>query len=67
MLLTEKYSLADIATMGEADVAKGGNKKLYEQVQKGKFSVADAADDMGVTEEEFVNKMNLCAYEPPKQ
>ncbi len=44
---------------------EGGIIKLYELVQKKKLSIADAADDMDITEEEFKNKMKLCGYKLP--
>ncbi len=65
MLLAEKYAMSDIATMLKTEREEGGSIKLYELVQKKKLSIADAADDMDITEEEFINKMKFCGYKLP--
>ena len=48
---------------GEID---GGNKMLYTLVQNGSLAAEVAAKQMGVPEEEFINKMNLCGYKLPE-
>ena len=78
MLLAEKYAQADLdaalaykelegEAKGEArGEARGGNKMLYQLVQNGDLTVAVAAKNMGVSEEEFKDKMALCGYKLPE-
>ncbi|MCR5655720.1 MAG: hypothetical protein K6G07_08830 [Lachnospiraceae bacterium] len=49
-----EYEAKKIYTEGEAE---GETRKLYKLVQKGTLSVSDAAKDMGVPEDIFVEKM----------
>ncbi len=46
--------------------AEGGNLKLYELVQTGLLSVSAAAKNMGVSTEDFINKMKVCGYNLPE-
>jgi hypothetical protein len=75
----KKISMCDVAqnlinqgfTEGEAKGYKngeidGGNKMLYTLVQDGSLTVEVAAKKMGVPEEEFINKMNICGYKLPE-
>ncbi len=47
-------------------IAEGGNLKLYELVQKGRLTLSEGADEMGVSEDDFVSRMSLCGYHLPK-
>ncbi|MBQ7242170.1 MAG: hypothetical protein IJS35_05225, partial [Firmicutes bacterium] len=61
------YKEKDILNRGRAEgIAEGGNLKLYELVQKGRLTLSEGADEMGVSEDDFVIRMSLCGYHLPK-
>ncbi len=69
------YKEKDILNRGRAEgiaegraegIAEGGNLKLYELVQKGRLTLSEGADEMGVSEDDFVSRMSLCGYHLPK-
>ena len=65
------YKEKDILNRGRAEgraegIAEGGNLKLYELVQKRRLTLSEGADEMEVSEDDFVSRMSLCGYHLPK-
>ena len=62
MTLASDRMVADAEARGEI---RGGNNMLYKLVQDGKLSVEDAAKEMGISSDQFLNQMALCGYKVP--